>query len=135
MQHFSLFNNCWLIRMLVTVARYPRKWSEDFMTSSNDFYAFHRFAGLQSQDFFLKLNKEQYFKSLANKSNSQESPFLHFLQFDPKEVRVLTNIIFFSFGLADDQKPFNVACNNIFFNVFAPLWIPLSIWNAMFSFF
>ena len=97
------------------------------MTSSNDFYAFHRFAGLQSQGFFLKLNKEQYFKSLANKSNSQESPFLHFLQFDPKEVRVLTNIIFFSFGLVDDQKPFNVACSNIFFNVFAPLWIPLSI--------
>ena len=69
------------------------------MTSSNDFYTFHRLGGL------------------------------------PKEVRVLTNLIFFSFGLADDQKPFNVACNNIFFNVFAPLWIPLSIWNAMFSFF
>ena len=49
------------------------------MTSSNDFYAFHRFGGL------------------------------------PKEVRVLTNLIFFSFGLADDQKPFNVACINIFF--------------------
>ena len=26
----------------------PRQWSEDFMTSSNDFYALHRFADLRS---------------------------------------------------------------------------------------
>ena len=56
---------------------------------------------------------EQYFKSLANKSNSQESPFLHLLQYNPKEVRVLTELLFFSFGLAD-QKPFNAACSNMF---------------------
>ena len=47
-QHFALFNHCWFIRMLVTVARCPRICSEDFMTLSNDFHAIHRFADLQS---------------------------------------------------------------------------------------
>ena len=45
------------------------------MTSSND--AFRRFADFKSSAFFLKLTVEKYFKSLANKNNSQESPFLH----------------------------------------------------------
>ena len=56
---------------------------------------------------------EQYFESLANKCNSQEHPFLYFLEYDPKEMRVLTNLIF-SFGLADDQKSFNGTCNYVF---------------------
>ena len=40
------------------------------------------------------------------------NPHFLFFQYDPKEVRVLTNLIFFSFGLADDQISFNAACNN-----------------------
>ena len=36
------------------------------------------------------------------------------MQYNPKEVKVLTNLIFFSFRLADDQKFFNAAaCNTI----------------------
>ena len=88
-EHFTLFNQCWFIRMPVIVARYPRKWSQDFMTSSNEFYAFHRFADLQSSAFFWKVTVRQYFKSLANKSNSHECTFLHFFQYDPKGLKVL----------------------------------------------
>ena len=88
-KHFTLFNQCWFIRMAVIVARCLRKWSEDFMTPSNEFYAFHRFADLQSIAFFWKITIGQYFKSLANKSNSHECTFLHFFHYDPKGVRVL----------------------------------------------
>ena len=52
--------------------------------------------------FFLKTHCVE--QSLANKSNSQEPLFLYFLQYDPKEVTVLTNLIFFSFRLADRSK-------------------------------
>ena len=38
--------------MLLVPARCPRKQSEDFMTSPNDFYVFDRFAGLQNKVFF-----------------------------------------------------------------------------------
>ena len=72
----TLFNQCRFIRILLMVARCPTKWSGDFMTSSND--AFRRFADFKSSAFFLKLTVEQYFKSIPNKNNSQESPFLHF---------------------------------------------------------
>ena len=41
--------------------------------------------------------------------------FLHFVQYGPEDVRVLTNLIFLNFGLAGDQKSFNAACNHIFF--------------------
>ena len=61
---------------------------------------------------FWKLIVEQYFKSLANKRNPHESPFFLFFQCDTKEVRVLTNLVFASFGLTDDQKCFTAACNN-----------------------
>ena len=64
-QHFTLFDNCWFIRMLVIVGRCPRKW---FL--SNDFHAFQRFEDLQSWAFLWKLIVEQYFKLLANKSKS-----------------------------------------------------------------
>ena len=37
---------------------------------------------------------------------------LDFLHYGLAEVRVLTNLIYFSFGLADDQKSFNAACNH-----------------------
>ena len=70
--------------------------------------------------FFWKLIIEHYFKSLANKSNSHECPFLHFFQHDPKGVRVLTNLIVFSFGLAY-QKSFNSAWNNIFLHFCAAI--------------
>ena len=43
-----------------------------------------------------------------------------FFQHDPKGVRVLANLIFFSFGLAD-QKSFNSACNNIFLHFCAAI--------------
>ena len=64
---------------------------------------------------------EQYFKSLANESNSQEPPFLHFFQYDSEEVRVLAKLFFFSFGLADYQNSFNAACNNIFLHFCAAI--------------
>ena len=47
-QYFTLFNQCSFIRMLVIVARYSTKRSEDFMTSLNEFYAFHISGHLQS---------------------------------------------------------------------------------------
>ena len=69
------------------------------IVSSIDFMSlFDRFAGLQSYVLSGKLTVEQYFKSLANESNSQESPFLHFLLYDPKEVRVLTDLTFLILG-------------------------------------
>ena len=37
---FTLFNHCWFIRILVIVAGCSKKWSEDFITSSNYFHAF-----------------------------------------------------------------------------------------------
>ena len=95
-QQFTLFNNCWFIRILVIVVRCPRQWSEEFMTSSNDFMPF---IGSQTLEVkFLKTHCGAKFKSLANKSNSQEPPFLHFLHYDPKEVRVLANLIFLVLG-------------------------------------
>ena len=38
--------------MLVTVVRCPGKRLKDFTTSLDEFYAFHRFADLQSSAFF-----------------------------------------------------------------------------------
>ena len=40
--------------MLVILERCPKNRLEDFMTSSNEFYAFHWFADLQSSAFFEK---------------------------------------------------------------------------------
>ena len=40
--------------------------------------------------------------------------FLYFDQNSPEEVRVLINLIFFNFGLAEYQKSFNAASNHIF---------------------
>ena len=71
----------------------------DFVTSSDELHAFHKFADFQSSAFFWKLTVEQLLKSLPNKINSQDFPFLHFylffffFQYDPKNVRVLTNFI------------------------------------------
>ena len=122
MKHFTLFNQCWFIRMPVIVARCPRKWSQDFMTSSNEFYAFHRFADLQSSAFFWKVTVGQYFKSLANKSNSHECTFWIFFSMVLKDWEFLKlKLNFFSFGLADDQKSFNAACNNIFLHFWATI--------------
>ena len=119
-----LFNQCWFTRKPVIVARCPWERSEDFMTSSNEFYAFPRSTDLQTLAFFWKLIVEQYFKSLSNESNSHESPWISifdFFQYSPKEVRLLTNLIFFSFGLADDQKSFNAAWKNIFLHFCAAI--------------
>ena len=91
-QHFTLFNYCWFI----IVARCPRQSWEDYMNHQMTFMPF-----IGSQTFKLslwKLTVEQYFKSRANKSNSQEPPFLHFFQYDPEEVRVLANLIFLVLG-------------------------------------
>ena len=58
----------------------------DFVTSSDEFfYAFHRFVDLQSSAFFWKLTVGQYFKSLANKSNSHESHFCIFFSMTLKK--------------------------------------------------
>ena len=57
---------------------------------------------------------EQYFKSKVTQTKVilKKKPFLHYLQYGPKKVRILTNLIFFSFRLADDQKPFNAVSKN-----------------------
>ena len=81
------------------------------MTSSNEFYAFHMSAHLQSSGF----SENSLWSNILNLLQTKVTPMNpHFLvfQYDPKEVRVLTNLIFFSFGLADDQISFNAACNN-----------------------
>ena len=52
---------------------------------------------------------------LKTKVTPRNPLFLHFVQYGPEDVRVLTNLIFLNFGLAGDQKSFNAACNNIFF--------------------
>ena len=43
------------------------------------------------------------------------NPHFYIFQYDPKEVKVL--IFFFIFGLADNQKSFNTACNNIYLHL------------------
>ena len=64
-------------------------------------------------------------KSLANKSNSQELPFLYFYQYDPKEVRVLTNVIFLVLGQQMIKNPLMLP-GTIYFCIFVqPLWISL----------
>ena len=121
MQCFTLLDHCWFRRMLVIAAKCLRKRLEDFMTSI-DFYAFHRFAGLQSWAFFWKLTVKQYFKSLAKKSNPQEPPFLHIFfsaYIILRKWEFLLN--FFSFRLADDEKSFNAACKNIILHFFAAI--------------
>ena len=75
--------------------------------------AIYSFADSHRKAFLGKFTAEQYFKSLEDKSNSLELLLLHFLQYIEK-VRDLTNLILFSFGLADDQKSFNAACKYIF---------------------
>ena len=42
-----------------------------------------------------------------------DSCIFFFSIYNPKGMIVLTNFSFLSFRLADDQKPFNVACKNI----------------------
>ena len=51
--------------MLAIVARCPKNRLEDFVTSSNEFYAFHRFPDLHSSAFF---------------ENSMRSNILNYLQ-------------------------------------------------------
>ena len=64
---------------------------------------------------------EQYFNSLDNKSNSLESYSCIFFRI----ILSSDKINFFTFRLADDQKSFNAACNNLC--IFEqPLWISLS---------
>ena len=87
--------------------------------------------------FFWKLTVEQYFKSLAKKSNSQEPPFLHI--FFPAYIilrkwEFLLNV--FNFRLADNQKSFNAAWNNIILHFFCSCYGFLYfVWNVKFSFF
>ena len=105
--------------MLVIVARCSRKWSEDFMTSSNEFYVFHMSTHLQSSVF---CSENSLWSNILNLMQTKVTPWIpifSFFQYDPKEVRVLTNLFFFCFGLADDRKSFNATCNNyVFFYYF-----------------
>ena len=58
--------------------------------------------------------------------------FLHFVHYGPEDVRVLIDLIFFNFGLAEDQKPFNTACNHISFLYFwAAIMDFLIIFNSL----
>ena len=66
------------------------------MTSSNQFYAFYRFADLESSAFF---PENSLWSNILNHSQTKVTPinpsFCIFFQYDPKEVRVLTNLAFF----------------------------------------
>ena len=77
---------------------------------------FMPFIGLQT--FKVKLFFENsLWSNILNHLKAKLTPenplLLHFLQYDPEEVS-FEKLIFFSFGLADYQKSFNGACNNIF---------------------
>ena len=88
----TLFNQCRFIRILLC-SKMSNKMIRRFYDIIKS--CLSQVCRLYSSAFFLKLTVEQYFKSLANKNNSQESPFLHiFFRYDPKEVRVLTNSFF-----------------------------------------
>ena len=70
---------------------------------------------------------EQYFKSLASKSNSQESPFLHFFfsTYNPKVVTVFTKLIFLVLGLQMIKNHLKEQAT-VLIRIFAqPIWISL----------
>ena len=91
--------------------------SLDFMTLSN----IRWFLCLLST---WKLTGKQYFKSLANKSNSQEphSDIFFVSIYTPKEV---------SFDQNDDQKSFNADCNNKILH-FCTAIMDFLFWNVKF---
>ena len=73
------------------------------------------FIGLQT--FKVKPSFENSLRiSILNHLKTKVTPytllFLHFLQYNPEEVRVLT-YLFFSFGLADDRKSFHATSSNM----------------------
>ena len=74
------------------------------------------FIGLQTFKvmLFLKTHCGAIFKITCKQKYLPRIPILGFFSvyYNHKEVRVLTNLFFFSFRLADDQKSFNAACNN-----------------------
>ena len=90
------------------------------MISSSDFYAFHRFADLQSLAFSENSLLSIILNHLQTKVTLMNAHFCIFFQHDPKGLRVLTNLIVFSFGLAD-KKSFNSACSNIFLHFCAAI--------------
>ena len=70
---------------------------------------------------------EQYFKILSNKRNSQESLFWHiFFQYDPKEVRYLTNLkVFLVLGYQMINDPLMQPATISFCIFVLPLWLYL----------
>ena len=75
------------------------------------------------QTFKVKLLLENYLLRnilihLKRKVTRWSPLFLHFVHYGPEDVRVLIDLIFFNFGLAEDQKSFNTACNHISFLYF-----------------
>ena len=65
--------------------------------------------------FSWKNTVKQYFKSLNDKINSLEPTIPVISSVWSLQVTLLTNVIYFSFGLSDDQKSFNAACSHILF--------------------
>ena len=62
---------------------------------------------------------------LQTKVTPKNPHFCIFFQYDSKKTESFYKLNFFSFGLADDQKSFNTACNNNFSIFVQPLWISL----------
>ena len=116
--HYSVIAGSW------KCSNGQEKWSEDFMTLSNDFHIFHRYADLQSSAFYWKLTVEQHFKSLANKSSSKNpNSCIFFSIYNPKEVTVLKNLISLFLDFQMVKNPLMQSAT-IFFCIFAqPLWI------------
>ena len=83
------------------------------------------FIGLQTFKvmLFLKTHCGAIFKITCKQKYLPRIPILGFFSvyYNHKEVRVLTNLFSFSFRLADDQKSFNTACNNLFLHFCAAI--------------
>ena len=136
MQHSTLFNHWWFIRMLVIVARCPRQWSHDFMILWHHQVTFMPFTGLQT--FKFKFSENSLWSNILNYLQTKVTPRNpHSCIFFNRSWRSesFDKLNFFSFGLASNQKSFNAACNSIFCIFEQPLWISSIFWNGQFSFF
>ena len=122
-QHFTLFNHYLFIRMLVIVTTCPRKWSEDFLTLSNDFQAFK--VKLFSKNSLCSsiLNHLQTKVTLKNPNSCIF--FFFFTIYNPKVVTVLTNLIFLVLGLQMIKNSLMQPLTILFCILAQPLWMSL----------
>ena len=121
MQHFTLINHCWFIRILVIVAWCPRQWSEDFMT-------FMLFTGLQT--FKVKFSENSLWSNILNHLQTKvtpKSPHSAFSLIWSWRSESFGKLNFLNFGLPNGQKFFNATCNCIFLHFWAAIMDFLNI--------